>query len=101
MKVITALVPEVKLVPRSYPLITDNLTLAFEDGTLIPFTWILQGNVLNLTLNSTTGFVQGSYYSFILKNGSEIIYMGKMLFVKNGTDIQNYTNQSQDNKRWK
>lgn len=100
MKVVTSAVPIIDLVPRFYPSLLDELTLTFENGFIIPFTWVINGNLLTLTITDTTQFKQRDNYSFTLLRGNEIVYKGKMIFLKNGTDIQNYTNNSQDNKRW-
>ena len=100
MKVVTAALPIIELVPRFYPIIADTLTLTFENGLIIPFTFILDKNLLILTLTDTAQFKQRENYSFTLLKGTDILYKGKMIFLKNGTDVQNYTNNSQDNKRW-
>lgn len=100
MKVVTVAVPIIDLVPRFYPSLLDELSLEFENGFIIPFTWVISGNLLTLTITDTSQFKQRDNYSFTLLRGNEIVYKGKMIFLKNGTDIQNYTNNSQDNKRW-
>lgn len=100
MKVVTAALSIIKLVPLLYPNISDDLVLEFENGFIIPFTWSIDNNLLILTITDTSKFKQRENYSFTLLNDGEIIYKGKMIFLKNGTDVQNYTNQSQDNKRW-
>lgn len=101
MKVVTQAIPIISFVPRLYPLLSDTLTLAFEDGFIIPFSFVLDKNMVVITLESTSDFIQRGNYSFTVFLGTEIIYKGKIIFLKNGTDVQNYTNQSQDNKRWK
>jgi hypothetical protein len=100
MKVVTTAMPIIDLVPRFYPYSEDIITLEFENGFIIPFTWVIGGNLLTLTLTETSQFKQRENYSFTLFRGNEIVYKGKMIFLKNGTDVQNYTNNSQDNKRW-
>lgn len=101
MKVVTQAIPIIKLVPRFYPLLTDDLIFTLDDGLMIPITWETVKNVMIVTIGETTGFVQGTTYSFTLTRNSEIVYKGKLIFVANDTDIQNYTNQSQNTKRWK
>jgi len=101
MKVVTAALPIIELVPRFYPIVLDELVLEFENGFIIPFTWSINNNLLILTITDISQFKQRENYSFTLLNDGEIIYKGKMIFLKNGTDVQNYTNNSQDNKRWK
>src|SRR3972149_4080130 len=100
MKVVTEALPFIKIIPRLYPLIADTITLTFENGISIPFEWLVQGRLLIITLGDTTVFTQRENYSFTVKNGIATIYKGKMIFLKDNTDVQNYTNQSQDNKRW-
>lgn len=100
MKVVTAALPIIELVPRLYPSISDTLVFEFENGFIIPFTWSIDNNLLILTITDISQFKQRENYSFTLLNDGEIIYKGKMIFLKNGTDVQNYSNNSQDNKRW-
>jgi hypothetical protein len=100
MKVVTQQNPILQLVPRYYPSVNDELILDFENGIIVPFTWILNKNLIVITITDTSFLKQRENYSFTLYNSNEIIYKGKIIFLKNGTDIQNYTNNSQDNKRW-
>lgn len=100
MKAVTEGNPVLKLVPRHYPLVNDELVLEFENGINVPFEWVLNKNLIAITLTDTSLLKQRENYSFTLYNGTQIIYKGKMIFLKNGTDVQNYTNNSQDNKRW-
>jgi len=101
MKVVTEAIPEITLIPRFYTEITDDLTFTLDDGIIIPITWEIIKNTIVVTIEETTGFVQGTTYSFTLTRNSEIVYKGKLIFVANDTDIQNYTNQSQNTKIWK
>lgn len=101
MKVVTESIPSFKLSPRFYPALSDDIVLTLDDGTVLDFTWIIEKNNIVVTLESTTGFVQGNAYSFTITKGTDIVYKGKIIFVDDNTDIQNYTNQSQDTKRWK
>lgn len=100
MKVVSQGNPVLKLVPRYYPLANDVLTLEFENGINVPFNWVLSKNLIVITLTDTSLLKQRENYSFTLLMGTKIMYKGKIIFLKNGTDIQNYTNNSQDNKRW-
>lgn len=101
MKVVTNAIPIIQFVPREYPLISDTLVLEFEKGFDVPFNWVLDGDLIELTLSDTSLFKQREKYSFTVLIGSEIIYKGVIVFLKDGTDVQNYTNQSQDNKPWR
>lgn len=100
MKVVTQAIPIIKVIPRFYPLISDALTIEFESGIVVPFTWVTNENKIVFTFTDTSLFTQTENYSFTIKNGSIVIYKGKIIFLKNNTDVQNYTNQSQDTRRW-
>ena len=100
MKVVTQAVPIIKFSPRFYPALSDVLVFTLDNGTVIPFTWIIEKNNIVATLGSTEGFTQGETHSFTITRGQEIVYKGKIIFVADNTDIQNYTNKSQDTKRW-
>mgnify|MGYP000090086591 FL=1 len=100
MKVVTQAVPIIKFSPRFYPALLDVLVFTLDNGTVIPFTWIIEKNNIVATLGSTEGFTQGSNYSFTITKGTDIVYKGKLFFLKDGTDVQNYTDKSQDTKRW-
>ncbi len=101
MKVVTEAVPVIKLVPRFYPDSLDTIVMVLDNGEVREMEWTTQKNLIIVTLESTEGLIQGTTYSFSLKRNSEIVYKGKFIFVANDTDIQNYTNQSQNTKRWK
>lgn len=100
MKVVTTAIPIIKIVPRLYPNPTDELVLELETGQTIDINWVKNNNLLEITLNNLIQFEQRGNYSFTISNSDVVIYKGKIIFLKNGTDVQNYTNQSQDNKRW-
>jgi len=100
MKVVTQAIPVIKFSPRFYPALSDTLVLTFDNGTVIPFEWTIVKNNIVATLENTTGLIQGETYSFTVTKESDIVYKGKMIFVADNTDIQNYTNQSQNTKRW-
>lgn len=100
MKVVTQSVPEIKFVPRFYPALSDELVFTFDNGSVIPFEWVIEKNNIIATLENTTGLIQGESYSFTVKRNQEIVYKGKIIFVADNTDIQNYSRQSQNTKRW-
>ncbi len=100
MKVVTQAVPIIKLSPRFYPALLDVLVFVLDNGTIIPFTWVIEQNNIVATISDTAGFTQGSNYSFTITQGTDIVYKGKLIFLKDGTDVQNYTDKSQDTKRW-
>lgn len=100
MKVVTQSVPVIKIVPRLYPIITDTLILELETGQILPITWVLNGNLIEIIITDISLFEQRGNYSFTVTNNDVVIYKGKIIFLKNDTDVQNYSNQTQDNKRW-
>ena len=100
MKVVTQAIPIIKFSPRFYPALLDVLVFTLDNGTVIPFTWTIEKNNIVATILDTAGFTQGSNYSFTITKGTDIVYKGKLIFLKDGTDVQNYTDKSQDTKRW-
>jgi hypothetical protein len=100
MKVVTQAIPVIKFSPRFYPSLSDTLVLTMDNGNIIPFSWVITKNNIVATLGNTTGLIQGENYSFTITRGQEIIYKGKIIFVADNTDIQNYSNKSQNTKRW-
>ena len=60
MKVVTQAIPIIKFSPRFYPALLDVLVFTLDNGTVIPFTWIIEKNNIVATLGSTEGFTQGS-----------------------------------------
>lgn len=101
MKVITEAIPIIKLAPRFYPDDYNGVELIFQNGLEIDFTIEKQKNLLVITLDNTTGFEQREVSEFTLMQLGEIIFKGRVIFLKDNTDVQNYTNQSQDNTPWK
>ena len=100
MKVVTTAIPIIKIVPRLYPATGDTLILELETGQTIDIDWVKSNNLLEITLNDLTQFEQRGNYSFTITKGTDIVYKGKLIFLKDGTDVQNYTDKSQDTKRW-
>lgn len=100
MKVVTNAIPIIKIAPRLYPTTGDSLVLELETGQNIDIDWVKDNNLLEITLNDLTKFEQRGNYSFTISNNGVVIYKGKIIYLKNGTDVQNYSNNSQDNKRW-
>jgi len=100
MKVVTQEIPIIKFSPRFYPDLSDTLVLTMDNANIIPFSWVITKNNIVATLENTTGLIQGETYSFTVTRGQEIVYKGKIIFVADNTDIQNYTNKSQNTARW-
>jgi thioredoxin reductase len=92
-----------KCIPRIYPNFSDNLILTLrnemnnlEINANVSFT---VGEFLEVTiLTQPTDFKIQNKYEITLKNGTEIIYKGKTLILKTGTDIQNYEYKTQNDE---
>lgn len=105
MKVITLDEPIIYLVPRVYPELTDDLTIeVVNEETGESFSedpiWTIEKQLIKIAVLETNLLVPLANYEFTLKNGSTIIYKGKMMLVDNNTDIQNFDPQTQEDKRW-
>lgn len=97
------------LVPRIFPSLTDNLslTLTNENSKVVinpTFTFELneKRDKLVITLTETPeNFALQNKYSIELKNDNDIIYLGKLIILQNGTNVQNYEYGSQSTSRFK
>lgn len=93
------------LIPRIYPTENDNLVLNLrkETGSTIlnpAFTFTV-GQKLEITI--TTQPVQFKIldkFEFELKRGEDILYLGKIQILKEGTSVQNF-NYAEQNERFK
>ena len=97
MKVITTSKPYFKIIPR---FLSGQPILEFENKMIVAYQILEQKNILKVIFTNTTLFVEGQNYSFTIKSISGIIYKGKLMFVKTNTNLQNYSAQTQDTKRW-
>lgn len=94
------------LIPREYPNLGDSLTLSlrneFSDDVITPaITFETVGKQLLITITEQpTDFKTQNKYEATLKNGSNIIYLGKLIVLDAGTDIQNYQYNTQTNVRF-
>lgn len=93
MKVITPNNTIFKFVPR---FTFNSAVLTFDEGLEIEN--VVSNN--QVTILNTSLFTEGQNYAFTITSNNEIVYKGKIIFLKNGTDIQNYSAQTQDTKRW-
>ena len=98
----------ISAVPRIAPIFSDilEITIISEDSNYkstqgIDFT--LKNGRISFKFNPLTPFKSGSKYSISIKNTTTeaVIYRGKMLVVKQNTDIQNYTPSTQQAQRYK
>lgn len=94
MKVITPNTTVFKFVPR---FTFNSAVLTFDEGLEVEN--VVSNN--QATILDTSLFTEGQNYAFTITSNNEIVYKGKIIFLKNGTDVQNYNAQTQDTKRWK
>lgn len=92
-----------KVIPRSYPLLTDSLELTLRnEQTDLTFTSDITftiDNYLNISIVSQPiDFKAQNKYEVMIKNNSEIIFLGKLIVLKEGTDVQNYEYKTQNNE---
>jgi hypothetical protein len=95
-----------KVIPRIFPSLVDTLTLNLvneNSGVVITpdITFEITDKLEITIINEPTDFKTQNKYSIELKNGSEIIYLGKLITLENGTNVQNYEYGSQTNARFK
>jgi hypothetical protein len=93
MKVITQNTTVFKFVPR---FTFNSAVLTFDEGLEVEN--VVSNN--QVTILNTSLFTEGQNYAFTITSNNEIVYKGKIIFLKNGTDVQNYNAQTQDTKRW-
>ena len=98
---------EISAVVRIAPVLGDVLKVTAinefsENSKEYTLTWVYLRNRLTFTLPDTnTDFKASNKYEITIKNGVNIIYLGKMIVVNQATDIQNYTPSSQITQRYK
>jgi hypothetical protein len=94
------------LIPRIYPLITDDITLSLRneqtDVVIEPEITFTVTDKLNITITANPAdFKTQNKYEVNIKNGEDLIYSsGKMIVLESGTDIQNYENSTQSNEKF-
>jgi len=93
------------LIPRVYPEVSDILVLSlrneFTDEVITPAITFTITDKLNITItNQPADFKSKNKYDIDLKNGDDLIYLGKMIILEAGTDVQNYEYSSQTTKRF-
>ena len=94
---------KISLIPRKYPLPNAVLTLTLrkeiDDTILTPAFTFTVGDKLELTITTQPiAFKVLDKFDFELKNGSEVIYLGKIQILKNGTNTQNFEYGSQNQR---
>lgn len=93
------------VIPRLYPKTTDVLTLSLRneqtDIIITPEITFTVTDKLNITItNQPDDFKSQFKYEINIKNGSDLIYLGRMIVLDSGTDVQNYENSTQSNGRF-
>lgn len=94
------------IIPRVYPELADTLTLSlrneFTDEIITPLVSFqtLSGQLAVKITQQPADFKTQNKYEVILKNGSNVIYLGKILILESGTDVQNYEYNTQSNARF-
>jgi hypothetical protein len=96
---------EFSLIPRKYPIISDDLTLDLRNettGTVIsPAITFSVTEKLNITITEQPlDFKTQNKYEITISNDSEIIYKGKLIVLDSGTDVQNYNYGSQTTSKY-
>lgn len=94
---------KISLIPRKYPLENDVLSLTLrkeiDDTILTPEFTFEVGEKLELTITEQPEeFAILDKYEFELKNGDDVIYLGKIQILKEGTSIQNFEYGSQNER---
>ena len=92
-------------IPLAYPLITDSLTLSLRneqtDAAIAPAITFTVTDKLNITItDQPSDFKTQNKYEVIVKNGGDIIYLGRAIVLESGTDVQNYEYSTQSNERF-
>jgi hypothetical protein len=93
------------MVPRVYPEVGDDVTLSLRnemtDTVIGPGITFTVTDKLNITLTAQPDdFKSQNKYEVTVKNGGDLIYLGKLIVLDTGTDVQNYENSTQANERF-
>lgn len=91
------------LIPRKYPLNTDTISLSLrreiDNAVLTPDITFSVGQKLEITITTQPiEFKILDKYEIEVKNGSELIYIGKLQILKEGTNTQNFEYGSQNQR---
>ncbi len=95
-----------KLVPRVFPSLNDEFSLVLRNentGVVINPSYTFEiTDKLEITLSTQpTDFALQNKYDIEIVNNDEIIYLGKLIVLESGTNIQNYEYGSQSTSRFK
>lgn len=107
MKVLKLNTPfEISAVPRIVLVLSDVLIFTARNevtNEIVNYTldWSVINGRLNFELPDTNpNFKAGNKYEIFIKKSDTIVYRGKMIIVKEDTDIQNYTPSKQTTPRF-
>ncbi len=95
-----------KLIPRNYNFDVSNVVLKLRnettDSEIVPNITCVKNEFLEITIvTQPTDFeVQNTYQITVLENDN-ILYLGKLKILKQGTTTQNYQQQNQNDKYFK
>lgn len=99
---------EISAIPRVAPSLLDILVLTAineksQVSTDIPIDGYMHNGRLIFTFVIPLIFIAGDKYEISINNTttSKLVYKGKMIVVKENTDIQNYTPSTQQTQRFK
>lgn len=91
---------KITLVPKVEIIESDNLTITLRNEMTkvltdnIDFTFEINGNYIEITLeNLPIGAKAKDKFEFEVKKGAISVYIGKVLVLTDGTNVQNYTNE--------
>lgn len=93
-------------IPRIYPKIGDVLSLSLRDEMTSEIinpvvTFLVDSDKLAVTItNQPSEFSAQKKYEISLSNNGNVIYLGKMIILESGTDIQNYEYSTQSTARF-
>lgn len=93
------------VIPREYPLEIDNISLTlrneFTDEIITPEITFEVGQKLEITITEQPEtFAENKKFEVTILNDEKTIYLGKLIILKSGTDIQNYEYKQQTNSRY-
>jgi len=89
-------------VPREIPIESEiNVILRNEMTNVLideKYTYSLVKGKVFLTINPNSDFTAKNKYEVEVKELDKTIYRGKVIYLEEGTDIQNYNQRTQTNK---
>lgn len=95
-----------KLIPRNYNFDISDVILKLRNETtdveIIPIITCVKNEFLEITIETQPSDfkIQNTYQISVLENDN-ILYLGKLKILKQGTNTQNYQQQTQNDKYFK